>query len=219
MYSLGNIVNLHNVKDLQKWLRNPDNIYIGRGRESKGLKQSKWHNPYKVSTDNLYDRITVVSLYEKHLRANETLLASLKELKGKTLGCWCVPQLCHATVLNRLLAEITSMDEAGIVHKLKRLSLQSPAKMDVPSRFLNLSEQEVSEIIAKTSSPTVLMPLPPLVRQSTTTTTSLVSTVSTRVSASELASEGEGSRFLFSPSSSPSSSSSPAPSSEMPRLV
>ena len=78
------------------------------------------------------------------------------------------------------------MDEAGIVRGLKRLSIQTPTKMSNPS--LLLSDDEVLDIIAKTSTPTVIMPLP-LVSHKTFSTTSLVSTLSTqatvRVSPSE----------------------------------
>jgi hypothetical protein len=32
----------------------------------------------------------------------EWILANLKELKGKTLGCWCKPLDCHGDVLKEL---------------------------------------------------------------------------------------------------------------------
>ena len=34
---------------------------------------------------------------------NKELMNSLKELKGKVLGCWCCPELCHGNILLDLL--------------------------------------------------------------------------------------------------------------------
>ena len=70
--------------------------------------------------------------------------------------------------------------EEGIVYKLKRLSIHSPPKMDHRSSLL-LSDEEVNKIIAKTSSPTVLVPLP-IITQVSRTEVLLVSSVSTCVS-------------------------------------
>jgi hypothetical protein len=70
-------------------------IYIGR--------PSKWGNPfshkegtlakYKVAT-----REEAVSAYEDYL-LESNLVNDLKELKGKTLGCWCKPLSCHGDIL------------------------------------------------------------------------------------------------------------------------
>lgn len=98
MCTAANIINLRTVNDIQSWLQGQNNIYIGR--ETNNLAGSKWGNPYKVRKYN--SRKTVVSLYEQHLKGNEELVKSIDELKGKTLGCWCAPQLCHGGVLHRL---------------------------------------------------------------------------------------------------------------------
>lgn len=67
-------------------------IYIGR--------PSKWGNPFKMDSKATRDQI--VAKYEAWLLTQPHLLAALPELKGKRLGCWCAPRLCHGDVLARL---------------------------------------------------------------------------------------------------------------------
>jgi Domain of unknown function (DUF4326) len=74
-------------------------VYIGRG--------SKWGNPFshKLGTQALYvveSRETAIKCYEEWLLKQPHLIASLHELKGKTLGCWCTPLACHGDVLLKL---------------------------------------------------------------------------------------------------------------------
>jgi hypothetical protein len=82
-------------------------VYIGR--------PSKWGNPFKLakSSDAAEDRTLRADLlvkYEGWLRQQPELIASLHELRGKVLGCWCAPRLCHGDVLARLANE-PSIDE------------------------------------------------------------------------------------------------------------
>ena len=97
---LTTVVNLHTVRNWKKWMRNKNHIYIGR--ETKWLPASKWANPYRVEE---YGRKTAVALYLDYLLRNKELLVCLEELRGKRLGCYCVPLLCHGTILRSLLAE------------------------------------------------------------------------------------------------------------------
>lgn len=92
-------------KSLEEWLQaDPKNhIYIGRkNRFVNGAEQSKWHNPYPVSEGKAVER------FETYIRKNKILMNDLKELRGKTLACWCKPNECHGDVLQKLLAETTS---------------------------------------------------------------------------------------------------------------
>jgi hypothetical protein len=71
-------------------------VYVGR--------PTKWGNPFshKSNTKAQYlttSREEAVRRYEDYLIMNKELIASLTELKGKVLGCWCSPKLCHAQVL------------------------------------------------------------------------------------------------------------------------
>lgn len=78
-------------------------VYIGR--------PSKWGNPFVLSkSSNAAEerevRAAILVKYEEWLRKQPHLMASLHELRGKVLGCWCAPKLCHGDVLARLADEI-----------------------------------------------------------------------------------------------------------------
>jgi hypothetical protein len=83
-------------------------VYIGRRWTMGGwdLPQSKWANPFTVKKAG--SAAKAVELYEEHIRQSPQLLASLAELEGKTLGCWCKKKPtdpCHGDVLVRLVNE------------------------------------------------------------------------------------------------------------------
>jgi Domain of unknown function (DUF4326) len=85
----------------------PFDVYIGRQRGPamwRGgyhLPRSDWANPFKVGKDG--SREVVVEKYKRYLLTERPdLVARLPELKGKALGCWCAPDLCHGHVLARL---------------------------------------------------------------------------------------------------------------------
>ena len=71
-------------------------VYIGR--------PGKWGNPFEIGRDG--SREDVIRKYREWIMGKEELLADVKELKGKTLGCWCAPKACHGDVLAEL-AEAT----------------------------------------------------------------------------------------------------------------
>jgi hypothetical protein len=73
----------------------PYDVFVGR--------PSKWGNPYREGRDG--SREEVINKYEAFVRSRPDLLASLPELRGKRLGCWCWPQKCHADVLARMAEE------------------------------------------------------------------------------------------------------------------
>ena len=67
-------------------------VYCGR--------PSKWGNCFEIGKDG--NRKQVIEKYRKWLAHNPELLKDIKELKGKVLGCWCAPLLCHCEVLAEL---------------------------------------------------------------------------------------------------------------------
>ena len=67
-------------------------VYIGRG--------SKWGNPFKIGVDG--DRKTVINLYREWI-IHQPVFNDIKELRGKTLGCFCHPLPCHGDVLVEFL--------------------------------------------------------------------------------------------------------------------
>jgi len=71
-------------------------VYIGR--------PSKWGNPFIVGKDGTLEE--VIAKYKNRLLKNKELMASLHELKGKRLGCFCKPKLCHGDVLVELINDM-----------------------------------------------------------------------------------------------------------------
>jgi hypothetical protein len=56
-------------------------------------RTTKWGNHYEIGKDGTREEVVL-----KHLIwvvQQPELMMSLEELRGKTLGCWCDPKLCH----------------------------------------------------------------------------------------------------------------------------
>lgn len=71
-------------------------VYIGR--------PSKWGNPFShlPGTLALYrvgSRAEAIEAYREWLNDNPELRATVGELKGEVLKCWCSPLPCHGDVL------------------------------------------------------------------------------------------------------------------------
>jgi hypothetical protein len=78
-------------------------IYIGR--------PSKWGNSFIIGRDGT--REEVIEKYTKYLLGNIGLMRDIGELKGKVLGCWCSPKLCHGEVLEKLANAVKICDCCG----------------------------------------------------------------------------------------------------------
>ena len=102
------VINLRSVNDIESWSNNKDNVYIGRG--------TKWGNPYVIK-EGTTSREEVLVKYEAYIKSNESLLQCLPELRGKTLGCWCYPEGCHGTILQRLEGGDSVDLQAHILHQ------------------------------------------------------------------------------------------------------
>ena len=70
-------------------------VFIGR--------PSKWGNPFTIKK---FGREKAISKYKEYLLRRKDLLADLKELKGKTLGCYCKPKDCHGDVIIEVMKEL-----------------------------------------------------------------------------------------------------------------
>ena len=130
-----NIINLNTV-DIPTWIKDPNNIYIGRA--SKGLKASKWRNPRKIGHPNSCEdadklRENAIQFFDNYLQSNKDLANSVYELKDKTLGCWCAPKKCHAEVLHRMAGnksiyqdlDMNSLSEKEILDQEVKNALQA----------------------------------------------------------------------------------------------
>ena len=76
-------------------------MYIGR--------PGPWGNPFEIGKDG--DREEVVEKYAEWLLAQPELVEKAKEeLRGKVLGCWCAPKLCHGNILSQIANEENNND-------------------------------------------------------------------------------------------------------------
>lgn len=68
-------------------------VYIGRG--------TPFGNPYVIDKEN--DRDEVVRkfriYFEERLKMDREFRRKVEALKGKTLGCHCMPMKCHGDVI------------------------------------------------------------------------------------------------------------------------
>ncbi|MFJ5533270.1 DUF4326 domain-containing protein [Streptomyces sp. NPDC093261] len=81
-----------------------DVVYIGRRLVRGGwdLPQHPLFNPFQIDTaKKKHDgtRAEVMAKYREYLMARPDLLAQVPELRGRTLACWCAPELCHGDIL------------------------------------------------------------------------------------------------------------------------
>lgn len=78
-------------------------VYIAR--------PSIWGNPYSHKPDTLAEfrvatRSEAIQKYGEWIVTQPALMAKLRELKGKTLGCFCKPKRCHGDILVALVNEL-----------------------------------------------------------------------------------------------------------------
>ncbi|NKE62294.1 DUF4326 domain-containing protein [Lentzea sp. PSKA42] len=93
------VVNLKGHRDDPDYA---DVVYVGRAMHRGGwhLDASPFANPFRPGKDGT--REEVMREYRAWLLDRPDLLARLPELRGRRLGCWCVPLPCHAEVLDEL---------------------------------------------------------------------------------------------------------------------
>lgn len=77
-------------------------IYIGRG--------SKWGNPYRIETGRT--REDAIKKFRSYAKDSSKIMKSILVLRGKRLGCHCVPLDCHGEVLAEL-AENEYLKQGG----------------------------------------------------------------------------------------------------------
>lgn len=93
------VVNMHGDghPNLIRWAKDAE-LFV------KVDRSSKWGNPFEMPDDG--SREQVVDKYERYyLPHKPALLSEIGSLKGKALGCWCAPKLCHGDTLVRRIKE------------------------------------------------------------------------------------------------------------------
>jgi len=87
-------------------------VYIGRGCCPVTGDPSRWGNPFRIGVDGT--RAEVIRKYKEWIVNQPELMASLHELRGKRLGCWCGSgRACHGDILVELVDGRTDTDDAG----------------------------------------------------------------------------------------------------------
>jgi hypothetical protein len=76
----------------------PCDVYVGPALAD--FPRSQWHCPFGPD-DQPPDRYALFQFFE-YLFSRRDLLALVPHLRGKRLGCWCSPSLCHGHVLAAL---------------------------------------------------------------------------------------------------------------------
>lgn len=72
-------------------------VFVGR--------PSPWGNPFHT---HCAGRAKAIALYEERLLSDAAMVERAKrELRGKSLACYCAPMRCHADVLLRVANEDT----------------------------------------------------------------------------------------------------------------
>jgi hypothetical protein len=80
-------------------------VYIGR--------PTKWGNPFKIGVDGTREEvIEKFRAYWYAIEQTQLRLDALRELPGKTLGCWCAPKPCHGDVIADYLTVMIERDES-----------------------------------------------------------------------------------------------------------
>ena len=98
-------------KNLKEWMEDENNIYIGRvgvvfiDNVRFPKQSSSFCNPFKIGKHGT--REEVIQKYKEYiitkLEKEPDLKAELITMKGKNLGCWCYPELCHGNILLELI--------------------------------------------------------------------------------------------------------------------
>ena len=102
----------HNLKE---WITDENNIYIGRKSivfiDNKRFpeKSSPFCNTFKITKNQ--NRNQVLTKYREYINTKLEKEPNLKEklisMKGKKLGCWCHPEMCHGNILLELINSLS----------------------------------------------------------------------------------------------------------------
>lgn len=80
------------------------NMRNGEAYDVRIDRRTAFGNPFRMADQSEQERERVVVAYREWLVTSRSRQAAwirdhLHELKGKKLGCWCYPLLCHGDVL------------------------------------------------------------------------------------------------------------------------
>lgn len=119
--------------NLKEWMEDSQNLYIGRKRvvfidgQRFPPENSKWANIFTVKK---YGREKAIQLYKEYITEKISKgELDIKELKEKTLGCFCSKdEDCHSDVLIKLFKDNVKLDYSSdeyIIWSSIRISILS----------------------------------------------------------------------------------------------
>jgi|HubBroStandDraft_2_1064218.scaffolds.fasta_scaffold1728197_1 hypothetical protein len=81
-------------------IRNEQTYDVYIGRVFGVLGQSPFNNPFLIGADG--NRAEVIEKFAEYWYAPEQAVLrrkAVEQLRGKILGCWCKPNLCHGDII------------------------------------------------------------------------------------------------------------------------
>lgn len=102
--------------------KDKSSVYIGRPPRGSGIPDPPlrgcFGNPFVMGSEA--DREKVVLRYEvyflERIEADEAFRKAVLELRGKALGCFCKPKLCHGDVIANWLNHQEKLEGASRGH-------------------------------------------------------------------------------------------------------
>ena len=113
---------------------------VGRG--------SEWGNPYRLSAYGNCRR-KVVDLYKEHILSTPNLAEKVKELRGKVLGCWCSPNLCHGEILHQLAGNRPQYHQVEIVNQIMMNSGEELRNLILEVKNSMVTKERFDELIRR----------------------------------------------------------------------
>ena len=99
--------------NLKEWMEDPNNCYIEENRRVNidGIgypkKSSIFKIPAYIKRQRDLDKGVMLNMYHDYIMdkisKDEEFKNELLNLRGKNLGCWCKPDICHGDVLMKIL--------------------------------------------------------------------------------------------------------------------
>ena len=93
-------------------------VYIGRKNIWINLEASIWGNPFHLKKES--EREKVIKDHMDYLKKNKFLLRKLKDLSGKTLGCYCCNYSFQENYFNGKRCHGMNIVQMYIKHVLKK---------------------------------------------------------------------------------------------------
>ncbi len=104
--------------NLEEWINNDKNVYIARAgvvfinKKRYPPNSSIFANPFKIGKDGTREEVLIK--YKDYiiskLENDKSFVNELLLLKGKNLGCWCYPEMCHGNILLELIEKYSTIN-------------------------------------------------------------------------------------------------------------